>query len=146
MLLDVYVILAIAFPEASYCASFGLPLCVHPSRCLSAGILRDDFLNAFFEVLYVCILRRVLMCASVEVPCYVHPSRCCVLCILRGALRVCILRGVLMCASVEVPCYVHPSRCCVLCIVRGALFWDVRGVLRKTSPPFLVHSSRKFVT
>ena len=50
MLLDVYVILAIAFPGASYCASFRLSLCVHPSRCLSACILRDDFLNASSEV------------------------------------------------------------------------------------------------
>jgi hypothetical protein len=31
-LLEVYVILAIAFHGASYCTSFGFPLCVHPSR------------------------------------------------------------------------------------------------------------------
>ena len=101
MLLDVYVFSRLPFP--------GL-LIAHPSRCLCAGILRDDFLNAFFEVLYVCILRGVLMCASVEVPCYVHPSRCCVLC---------IVRDVLLCASFEAT------------LIRVLFFG-------KTSPPFLM--------
>ena len=125
MLLDVYVILAIAFPGASYCASFGLPLCVHPSRCLCAGILRDDSLNASFEVLYVCVYFGVFR--------YVHPSRC---------LVMCILRVDVLCAPFEVPCDVHPSRCCVLCVLRGALLCVsfeatlVRVLFfGKTSPP-----------
>ena len=109
-LLDVYIILAIAFPRASYCASFGLPLCVHPLRCLSAGILRDVFLRASSKMTFECILR--------------------------DALRVCILRGALMCAYVEVACYVHPSRCLVVFILRGALMWDVRGEFQeKRLPP-----------
>ena len=107
---------------ATYCVSFGFPLCVHPSRCF------DVHPSRCFDV---------------------HPSRCLVLHILRGALSCDVLgiftpevcRVVLSWGSWRKMSPPQPS----LFLAEGP-FWMyfvvvratlVRVVLEKTSPPFL---------